>query len=64
MEIAPAVDSPIAPYCEAFVRDPYPTYAWFREHAPVAQAAPWQLNISRRAVDPIAWGTFVQDRRQ
>ena len=38
MDIAPtAVDSPAAPYSEAFVRDPYPTYAWFREHAPVAQ---------------------------
>jgi cytochrome P450 len=31
------VDPPAAPYSEAFVQDPYPTYAWFREHAPVAQ---------------------------
>jgi cytochrome P450 len=30
------VDPPVAPYSEAFVQDPYPTYAWFREHAPVA----------------------------
>jgi cytochrome P450 len=37
MEIAhAAVDSPAEPYSEAFVRDPYPTYAWFREHCPVA----------------------------
>jgi len=37
MEIAhAAVDSPVEPYSEAFVQDPYPTYAWFREHAPVA----------------------------
>jgi cytochrome P450 len=32
-----ARDPPVAPYSEAFVADPYPTYAWFREHAPVAQ---------------------------
>ena len=31
------VDPPVAPYSDAFVQDPYPTYAWFREHAPVAQ---------------------------
>jgi cytochrome P450 len=30
------VDPPVAPYSEAFVQDPYPTYAWFRDHAPVA----------------------------
>src|ERR1700757_1618693 len=37
MEIAhAAVDSPVEPYSEAFVQDPYPTYAWFREHAPAA----------------------------
>jgi cytochrome P450 len=37
MEIrSTAVDAPAAPYSDAFVRDPYPTYAWFREHAPVA----------------------------
>jgi cytochrome P450 len=32
-----SVDPPVAPYTEAFVQDPYPTYAWFREHAPVTQ---------------------------
>jgi cytochrome P450 len=32
-----ALDPPVAPYSEAFVQDPYPTYAWFREHAPVTQ---------------------------
>jgi cytochrome P450 len=31
------VDPPVAPYSDAFVQDPYPTYAWFREHSPVAQ---------------------------
>src|ERR1700758_1950258 len=30
------VDPPVAPYSEAFVQDSYPTYAWFREHAPAA----------------------------
>ena len=31
MEIrSTAVDAPAAPYSDAFVRDPYPTYAWFR----------------------------------
>src|SRR6202012_3107245 len=30
------VDPPVAPYSEAFVQAPYPTYAWFRDHAPVA----------------------------
>jgi cytochrome P450 len=36
--VAPApVGPPVAPYSEAFIQDPYPTYSWFREHAPASQ---------------------------
>ncbi len=34
---SPAPEPPIAPYSPQFVQDPYPTYAWYRKHAPVAK---------------------------
>lgn len=47
-------DTTVSLASAAFLHDPYPTYAWLREHAPVHHSPEWQGYVISRHADVLA----------